>query len=282
MLLAAGFFDESSDGEFEERVFTVGGYIASGAPAVQLELRWKDLLEKYELAYFKASELESLIEQFAKFRDDPSSATKARFNQREKELVISIKTEFVDLLCKQTDLIGVSATIHMQHLKAFQNDKPELFRKIPPFYQLCGQLVMMEAGQLMATTNASNPPHLQAMLRPIFDSHQEFGPRFKASFDEFKKKNPNSSKFLLPPLFEKEEDYLCLQAADLFTYEMRRTVSNHFFEPTRDLRIAAGRLFPQISKSFVVDYAALETLAGWQDRDFIPISPIEEIWTELD
>jgi len=129
----------------------------------------------------------------------------------------------------------------------------------------------------MADTNADNPNHMQAMLRPIFDSHQEFGPRFEASFDEFKSKNPNSSKFLWPPIFENEQTYLCLQAADLFTYEMRRTVSNHFFDPKRDLRVAAGRLFPQINRSFVVDYAALETLAGWQERDeVIPISPIED------
>jgi hypothetical protein len=280
MLLAAGFFDESSDEDFEERVFTVGGYVASGAASVQLELRWKDLLDKYALAYFKASELESLIGQFAKFRDNPTSAAKDRFTKREKEPARSIKTEFIDLLCKQSDLIALSATINMQHLKAFRHDKPDEFRKIPSFFQLCGQIVIMEAGLMMLETNAQNPPSLQALLRPVFDSHREFGPRFERGFDVFRQKNPNASRYLLPPIFEDEKTYIALQAADLFAYEIRRTVGNHFFDPERDIRIAAGRLFPQVSKTYVLDYPTLETLAAWQGRnEAIPVSPLEEIWS---
>lgn len=278
MLLVAGYFDESAYGESEERVFTIAGYIASGAPAVQLELRWRDLLGKYKLEYFKASELESGIGEFAKFRDNPATASKDRFTEREKTLFKDIKKDFVDLLCKQCDLIAISATVHMQHLKAFRHDKPDEFRKLPSFYQLCGQIVMMEAGFLMAETNAHNSAIYQGLLRPIFDSHQEFGPSFEAGFDAFRQKNPNASRFLLNPKFEDDRTYLCLQAADLFAYEIRRTVSNYFFEPDRNVRIAAARLFPQISKTYVLDYAALETLAGWQGRnDAIPISPIEEI-----
>jgi len=280
VLLAAGYFDESADGDFEDRVFTVGGYVAGGASSLQLDLRWHRLLDKYELAYFKASELESGIGEFAKFRDNPETAATDRFTQREKDLLKAIKIEFVELLCKQ-ELLAISATIHMRHLKAFANDKPDLVKRLPPFYQLCGHLVMMESGKALNEANAGVSPDLKSTLRPIFDSHQEFGPRFEASFESFKEKNPTSSQFLLRPMFEDERTYKCLQAADLFAYEIRRTVSNHFFEPRVKLRKAMERLFPEVRATFVLDYPIIESLALWQGKDSIPILPIEESYREL-
>lgn len=276
MLLAAGYFDESADGEFEDRVFTIGGYIAGGPSGLQLDLRWQALLDKYGLGYFKASELESGIGEFAKFRDRPATASTDRFTEREKEVLRGIKVEFVNLLCAQRDMVAISATIHMRHLKAFEHDSPGLFKRLPPFYQLCGQLVMMEAGLALKEANEASPPYLHSVLRPIFDSHQEFGPRFEASFEDYKQKNPQSSQYLLPPAFEDEETYKCLQAADLFAYEIRRTVSNHFFEPRRDLRIAMLRLFPQVRATYVVDYETLKMLAELQGGDQKSITSIEE------
>jgi Protein of unknown function (DUF3800) len=277
MLLASGYFDESSDGEFEDRVFTIGGYIGGGPSSLQLDLRWQGLLDKYGLAYFKASELENGIGEFAKFRDRPATASIDRFTEREKDLLKNIKIEFVDLLCKQRDIVAISATIHMRHLKAFERDHPELFKRLPPFYQLCGHLVMMESGLTVREANETSPPYLRSVLRPIFDSHQEFGPRFKASFEDYKQKNPKSSQYLLPPEFEDEQTYKCLQAADLFVYEVRRTVSNHFFEPRIKLRIAMGRLFSQVRATYVLDYGTLKSLALSQDRNGqIPIKSIED------
>jgi hypothetical protein len=274
MLLAAGYFDESTDGEFEERVFSVGGYIADGYSALQLDYKWKELLDKHGLVYFKASEADAGIEQFAKFRDNPSSVHTARFTEREKKILTDIKIEFVDLLCEQPHLIGVSATLHMQNWRAFANDYPGLAKRLPPVYQLCGHLVLMASGFIMNRSNEGRPAHLQGILKPVFDSHQEYADRFIASFDGFREKNPECSRNLLPPIFENDTTYKCLQAADLFVYEIRRTISNHFFDPRRDLRIAMGRLFPHVENTFVLDYEALKSLAEWQGRDKIPIEPL--------
>lgn len=275
MLLAAGYFDESTDGEFEDRVFTVGGYVTAGYPAIHLDFRWRELLKKYDIAYFKASEQESLIGEFAKFRDDPKNATKTRFTDREKLLVREIKTDFINLLSQQYDLIGISATVHMRNLKELKANRPDLFKKLPPAYLLCAQLVMMDAGDVMNKTQAERPPQLHGLLRPVFDSHEEYAIQMARSFAGFCDKNPKTSRFLLPPIFENEQTYLCLQAADLFVYEVRRTVSNFFFEPKRDLRIAMQRLFPQINNTYVLDYETLKSLAEWQGSDKIGIQSIE-------
>jgi hypothetical protein len=277
MLLAAGYFDESTDGEFEERVFTVGGYVTSGYPAIHLDLKWRDLLTKYEIEYFKASELEAGIGQFAKFRDKPKNASKDRFTEREREFFRCIKTEFVDLLSQQEGMIGISATVHMRQFKAFALDHPDLFRKLPTVYGLCAQLVMVDAGYLMNETQASNPPHLHGLLRPIFDSHKDYERLTVDTFDRFCKANPEASRLLLPPIFEDDKKYLCLQSADLFVYEVRRTISNYFFEPKRELRIAMKKLFPQAAHSYVLDYEALKLIAEWQGfEQRIPVQTLEE------
>ena len=275
MILVAGYFDESSDNDAEERCFTVGGYIASGAPAAILELRWNVLLGKYNLAYFKASELDNMFGQFKQHRDDPNGHANKRFSDREKQLIRDIKTEFVDLIVKENDaLIAVSATVIIRDWNLIRHEDPETIKRLPPFYQLCGHLVMLEAGLLMNSSNAINAADYRGQLRPIFDTHQEYSKRFVLSFPEFARKNPNASKFLLPPLFEKEEDYLMLQAADLFVYEMRRTVGNYHFDGREVVRKAMERLLPQISRTFVLDRRALYALVGSQS-DFNPLSSLE-------
>lgn len=274
MLLAAGYFDESTDGDFEDRVFSVGGYVTAGWNGLQLDFRWNDLLAKYGLRYFKSSELESGIGEFAKFRDNPATASKDRFTDREKELLKNIKIEFVNLICAEKELIGVSATVHMRHLKAFAHDHPELASRLPPAYEMCSHLVLMRSGILLNDTNDEVPSHLQGQLRPIFDSHKEFSRRLEKSFPIFREKNPESSRGLLDPLFEDDKTYKCLQAADLLVYEIRRTISNHFFEPRVKLRAAMERLFPQTMNTYILDYDTLKMLAECQSSDRIPIEPL--------
>ena len=273
MFLAAGYFDESSDNELEERCFTVAGYVAAGAPAVVLDLRWKALLREYDISYFKASELDNGFGEFLKFRDDPKGDVLARFSEREKVLFREIKTRFVDLICGEDGLIAISATCILRDWNLLRLEHPELIAKLPPMYQLCGHLVMLEAGFMMSDTNAANRPENRGLLRPVFDSHKEYSARFILSFDTFCQKNPIASKHLLPPIFEDDKTYHCIQAADLLAYEIRRIVGNETFDDVKRFRIAMQRLAPQVSTVYVLNYRALKLLAGRQRPDSIPIEP---------
>jgi len=93
MWLAGGYFDESFD-ECEDRCYTIAGYIGPQLPAVILDLRWKDLLKHYNMAYFKCSELEFGFGEFAQYRDDPSNM-QAPLSAQEKAKIREIKTAFV-------------------------------------------------------------------------------------------------------------------------------------------------------------------------------------------
>ncbi len=81
---AAAYFDESDD---NDRAYAVAGFLAHQHDCVHLDLAWRDrILEKYELEYFKASELNAGTRQFAKFRDNPSNLD-CLFSRREKRAV---------------------------------------------------------------------------------------------------------------------------------------------------------------------------------------------------
>ena len=72
----ASYLDESFD-YATAGLFTVGGLIGQGPPLFELERKWQGLLEKHDLAYFKASECEWGEGHFAKFVKTPGEPTPA-------------------------------------------------------------------------------------------------------------------------------------------------------------------------------------------------------------
>jgi hypothetical protein len=223
MWLTAGFFDESTDEDTEGTCYTIAGFVGAQLITAKLELRWRDLLDKYELEYFKASELSAGTAQFQKFRDDPSEYRFRPFSQREKDKFKEISTAFTDLIVNAENLYGIGAAVILPDLERLQGEYANA-KKLPRPYHMCAQLVLVEAGNEMLAQNTPPCGDDTCFLRPIFDEHEEFSGRAKQAWDGFREKNPNSSKFLLPPHYESEKTYLTLQAADLLAFEIRKLV----------------------------------------------------------
>ncbi len=273
LMLVAGYYDESAD-EFEDWVYTVAGYTAPGRQASIFELRWAALLKKWNLAYFKASEIEAGFGEFAQYRDDLKNL-KLPLTKREKDLIRTIKIEFVDLICKEPDLWGFSATVNLRDYKLLKIQEPDLAQRIPKPYYLCGQLVMVETGYHLAESNSISPSWAKGLLRPIFDSHNDYSRTMIDSFKEFSEKNPESSRYMLPPLYEKEQTYLCLQAADCLAFESRKFAFNSEHDAEREPRKAFLRLMEHVRTAYYLDYEALKHIASSQDQpDIQPIEPI--------
>jgi hypothetical protein len=274
MWLAAGYFDESTD-EFEDRCFTVAGFIGPHFAGLSLDMKWKDRLEEWNLDYFKASEIEGGFGQFAQYRDDPNALTKP-LSAREKDLIKAIKTSFVDLICDEDEMTGIGAVLLLRDYQVFKLQEPKLAAKLPNPYTLCGQFVMMEAGFEMLACNERYPTRLQGLMRPVFDSHEDYSFKFQHGFDSFCKKNPTCSQFLLPPIYEDDQTYHCLQAADCLAYEARRLVDNALFDPKRPERVAMARLRQTVSKIYFIKYDGLKLIAEKQRPDFISLTPALE------
>jgi hypothetical protein len=106
-MLACGYFDESTDVDTENRCYSVCGYVADGASALELSFAWADLLRKHRLRYFKASEIEYGFGEFAQYRENPDDLT-APLSNGDKEKIVEIKTDFVSAICK-CNVYGISA-----------------------------------------------------------------------------------------------------------------------------------------------------------------------------
>jgi hypothetical protein len=108
MWCASGYFDESDDAE---RAYAVAGFVGHQRDCLYLDWAWrKHILDKYELEYFKASELNAGTGQFAKFRDDPNKLD-CTFSDREKSIFKEIKIESINLFLEFDLLVGFGAVV---------------------------------------------------------------------------------------------------------------------------------------------------------------------------
>jgi hypothetical protein len=270
MPLAAGYFDESSDEGIEDRSYCVAGFVGNGAAALELDMRWGDLLGKYDLDYFKSSEIEFGFGQFAKHRYNPSKLTDP-LTSNEKALIREIKTAFIDLICDCEEMIGIGCVLLIRDYELLRSESPHAAKVLPVPYVLCANLTLLEAGNMANEANSINS--YATVVRPVFDSHLEHGPRFLAAFDSYRRNNPISATYLLPPHYEVEQKYRCLQAADCLAYEARRLLIRDEYEPHREVRVAMTRLSEQVGKIYKLDYESLKIIADAQAPDRIPIKP---------
>lgn len=280
-MLIGGYFDESSDSDVQNLCYSVCGYVADGLSALELSFLWSDLLKKHNLNYFKASEIEYGFGQFAQYREDPTNLN-AALTQREKEKIVEIKTDFIDAICK-CNVYGIGTVLLLRDYEILMAENLKAQRHIPAPWYLCSTFTMMAAGMLMNDANRRHPPERTGCLRPIFDWQEEYKGKFLESFPNFCRKNPISSKSLLPPHFEMEEDYKCLQAADCLAYEARKMLFWVEYEenPNRPIRKAMQRLQGRMYKIYKLNYEGLNVIANGQKDDEIPIAPAIENGIDL-
>lgn len=281
LMLIGGYFDESTDRDTENRCYSVCGYVADGASALELSFAWADLLRKHSLAYFKASEIEYGFGQFAQYRDDPANV-RAPLSTREKEKIIEIKSDFVNAIC-QSNVYGIGTVLMLRDYEVLISENEAARRNLLRPWYLCSSFTLMASGFLMNDANRRHPPATTGFLRPIFDWQEEFKGRFVDSFPNFCRKNPESSRFLLAPHFEMKQDYKCLQAADCLAYEARKLLLQIEYDdnPGRPMRVAMQRLYERMYKIYLLNYEGMKIIAENQSCDRIPIKPTIENAAEL-
>jgi len=211
------------------------------------------------LKYFKASELEHGVGEFRTFRDNPNN-TDARFSARERALFTEIKTKTVDLFLNAEYLVGFGAVVVLPDYHRLREEfKSEGFA-LPRPYWFGAQMVYMEAGWVMNYLNEGEPKSRQSYVRPIYDDQEEYKGSAKKIFDEYRRKNPLWSKWLLPPHYESDQDYIVLQVADNLVYEMRKLVIKDAFNEVRPERIAMTRLKKRIEKVYKLNYDVMKSI----------------------
>jgi hypothetical protein len=268
MAFPAGYFDESDD---NERAYSVGGLIGHQLDCVRLEWAWdRRILKEYGLNYFKASELNSGTGEFAKFRDDPNNL-KSLFSQREKDLFLEIKTKTVDVFL-ESEVMGYGAVLMLPDYRRLAEELQSTGQGLPSAYFFCAQTVYMESGFIMNELNDGIPKNDQGYMRPTFDSHETYSGRARDVFDAFCQKNPISARWLLPPHYETDQDYIVLQVADNVAYEMRRLLITTEYDKHIPERKAMTRLRESMWKVYKLDYAAMRKIME-SPKNVLPLKP---------
>jgi hypothetical protein len=132
----------------------------------------------------------------------------------------------------------------------------------------------MAVGLQISIENKNYKDHEKVMSRPVFYSHEEYSGRAKQSFDSFCKKNPISTRYLLPPYYEDDQKYVGLQVADNLAFETRKLVLSE--RNNRKERVSMTRLKESgsIFQIYNLDYKSLKIIADAQAPDFNPLNPL--------
>ena len=130
--------------------------------------------------------------------------------------------------------------------------------------------MMMEIGVMMNEVNDDlrrNKVSQRGVVRPVFDSHKTYSGRSKLMFDEFVRKNEFCSKYLLPPHYENDKDYVVLQIADNLAYECRRLLVTSDFDTHIPERMAMKRLKEGIYRIYKLNYDGLKAIVENQPEN---------------
>ena len=272
-MIIAGYYDES----MERPAFAVAGYLAQYQTWLDLDWAWQGLLKAWNIKYFKASECENLLGEFAQYRKNPEDL-KSQLEPHEWQTVKRAKTQFIGEIAKHADgLNGVGAGIVLPDFERLVSENHKALRYLTdnPYY--IGLQLSLIAGTVAAANHndetKNNEDHIR--IKPIFDSHKDYSALAKAVFDKFITKNPRSASVLLPLDYEDDIEVPALQIADTLAYEVRKYLSDKLVNPQKEPRTAFRRLLPTIHKLYRIDYAQLSRIVEKQNpSDSIPIEPI--------
>jgi hypothetical protein len=268
-LIYGAYFDESD----EKPGFAIAGYSAAYDTWWHLGLKWQELLDKWNLKYFKASECENGLQEFAQFRDDPTDQ-RSPLKQNERAKLKEIKTQFIDVICKHhDDLQGYGAAIVTEDFERIIAQDP-IARKTfldKPYY-LGLQLCLVAAAMPVRDANMRRSGDAKIELRAVFDSHEKYSGLAKKIFDDFSKKNPRASEVLLPLVYDQDVSTIPLQVADTLAYEIRKRLTRTIRAPDDEyMRVPLVRLRPAIYRIYKLNYESLKTIAAHQLPDKIAV-----------
>ncbi len=123
MQVAVGFFDESTDDETHGQCYAIAGFLGSQWATAVLEMEWKPLLNKYEIHYFKASELNAGEGEFKKFRDNPNVKEWLPFSERKRNFK-EIKTDFTSVITNARDILGIGVALVLPDYYRLREENP--------------------------------------------------------------------------------------------------------------------------------------------------------------
>lgn len=247
-ILIAAYFDESFDSN-RKKVFVAGGFLGRNSAWFHLEHRWNQLLQKYELPYYRAVDCEHGRGVFEKYRTHHHG----HLLVEDRKQLSLIRHEFIDAILAGKDIAGFAVGID---LRAFADvcdseSKLEAFGGTPFYYGY--HLTMLDAALEVNRFYGG-------MVAFVGDRHEEYSSLMVRTHDNLKTANPDLRHTLGPIMFEDKRQYIGLQVADLFIYEVKRWLETRFDQSEHGEREEMRRLRegPVVAKIDICSKACLE------------------------
>ncbi len=230
MLIA--YLDESYDQEMKE-VFVAAGFIARYEGWSSVEWRWKALLEKYGIKYYRAAEAGHARGEFEKppFRTHPKKLSKEQWG-----LLQEVRNEFLTVLCNGR-LFGLAIGIHMKDFKKIACT-PEILDKFgnTPYY-LCCHMALIQT-----LVGARDELRSRELIQVFFDRNADHQAEMKRVHKAFKEVNPEYRVQMGSLEFDSKENKILLQTADTLAYEVQKAFKQRITNPEAPERVELQRL----------------------------------------
>lgn len=226
------YFDESWD-QKQEKIFVIGGMVGRYEQWQKIERPWKDLLDKYELEYYRASEAEFARGQFDKepFRTEGLGTTAEQF-----KLLSHVRSEFFEVLtCGMVS--GIAIGVPLADFREVANT-PERLKKFggTPYY-ICGHTAMLS--MLKAQKYGLGSKELMAF---VFDTHQDFDTEMLKVHAYMRTPACEFHSQVGSISFDDKKRFIPLQVADTLAYECRKDLERKMANPLATERLEFTRL----------------------------------------
>jgi hypothetical protein len=230
MLIA--YLDESFDQAMKE-VFVAAGFIARYEGWSSVEWRWRSLLEKYELKYYRAAEAGHARGQFEKppFRTHPNKLSREQWG-----LLQEVRNEFLSVLCSGR-LFGLAIGMHMKDFYKVACT-PEILSKFgnTPYY-LCCHMALIQT-----LVGARDELRTREVIQSFFDQNGEHQAEMKRVHQAFGQINPEYRAQMGSLEFASKEIKILLQTADTLAYEVQKDFRRQITNPGTPRRVELERL----------------------------------------
>lgn len=254
------YFDESSDGS-QQKIFVVGAMMGRYEEWRKIECPWKQLLDDYEIEYYRASEAEFARGQFEK---EPYRTEGIPTTARQFELLHEAQEQFFQIICKGV-VSGAVLGIPMKDFQSVANTPEKLDRFGGTPYLICAHTVMIR--MLKAAKYELDSRELMAF---IFDRQEQFESEMLRVHRELTLASCEFHSQVGSISFDDKRRFIPLQVADTLAYEARKDLQRKIDNPNASERIEFTRL-KESGKIFEIGLFEQRHLQEYLDNSNLPV-----------
>jgi hypothetical protein len=226
------YSDESWD-QYQKKILVIGGMLGRYEEWSKIEWPWKELLEKYGIAYYRASEAEFARGQFYK---EPYRSGENPSTPDQLELLRKVRQEFFEVVTRGVvSGLAIGIPVETFHEVANTPERLEKFGGTP--YYLCGHMAMLR--MLKAGKYEINSKELMAF---IFDRQNEFDAEMLKVHAALATSKCEFHSQVGSITFDDKRRFIPLQVADTLAYEARKDLERKMLDPNAPERSEFRRL----------------------------------------